>query len=109
MDPTPVFARHDAIFLPDGTLLQTHPKWMCGTGFCCIHNPSDHPLRDAPMFWIDQFKSMDRLCSHGVRHPDPDDFAFKVRVGVPHLLLSVIGAHECDHCCHWPTKDEDDH
>lgn len=108
MDPTPVFARNDAIFLADGTLLQTHSTWLCAGNTCCIHNPSDHPLRDAPLLWIDQFRSMDRVCSHGFTHPDPDDFSFKVHTGVSHLLLSVIGAHDCDHCCHWPLTDSYD-
>lgn len=108
MDATPVFARNDAIFLADGTLLQTHPAWSCAGQFCCVHNPSDHPLRDAPLFWLQDTRSMDRLCSHGVRHPDYDDFAFKVRSGFPRYMLAIVGAHSCDGCCHWPLTDPDD-
>jgi hypothetical protein len=98
----------DVIFLPDGTLLQTHPERVCVGGHCCIHNPSGHPLRDAPQFWVAWSRSINRLCTHGVMHPDYDDFAFRIRVGTSSALLALIGAHNCDGCCHWPTEDEDD-
>lgn len=108
MDPTPVFQRNDAIFLPDGTLLQTHHPSRCVGHFCSIHNTSDHPLRDAPQLWDPRFKSIYRMCTHGNVHPDPDDFAFKVRSGFSALTLAFIGAHTCDDCCRWPARDEDD-
>lgn len=108
MDDAPVFKRNDAIFLPDGTLLQTHPEWQCLGNYCSIHDPSDHPLRDAPQLWDDRFRSVYRLCAHGHVHPDVDDFMFKIRSGIAPSVLALLGAHDCDHCCHWPTKDEDD-
>lgn len=107
MDPTPVFQRNDAVFLPDGTLLQTHPASRCTGSFCSIHNPSDHPLRDAPQLWDPHFRSIYRMCTHGVIHPDVDDFAYKVRSGLSHILLAFLGAHVCDDCCRWPPTDPD--
>lgn len=108
MDPTPVFQRNDAVFLPDGTLLQTHPTAACVGTFCSIHNPSDHPLRDAPQLWDHRFRSIYRMCVHGNVHLDPDDFMFKWRSGLPVHVLALIGAHDCDGCCRWPLNDEDD-
>jgi len=108
VDSTQVFKYNDAVFLPDGTLLMTHPEHACKGGHCCIHNPSDHPLRDAPMRWVARFKSIQRTCSHGVNHPDYDDFLYKIRVGVSGVMLAVIGAHNCDGCCHWPREDQDE-
>jgi hypothetical protein len=107
VDPTPVFRHHDAVFLPDGTLLRTHPERACVGDHCCIHNPSDHPLRDAPQAWDPRLRAVYRTCEHGVVHPDYDDFAFRIRVGTSSALLALIGVHNCDGCCHWPTEDED--
>lgn len=108
MDPMPVFASNDAIFLPDGTLLQTHAETRCVGNFCSIHNPSDHPLRDAPQAWDQRLRTVYRICSHGVVHPDYDDFAHKIRSGWSHEMLGLVGAHNCDRCCYWPLRDEDD-
>jgi hypothetical protein len=108
VDPTPVFARNDAIFLPDGTLLQTHSEDECIRAYCSIHNPSDHPLRDAPQLWNSRFKTMHRMCDHGYVHLDPDDFMFKWRMGLSLATLAIIRRHDCDDCCRWPNVDEDD-
>lgn len=108
MDHTPVFKHNDAVFLPDGTLLQTHHESRCVGNFCSIHNPSDHPLRDAPQLWDPRFRSIYRLCTHGHVHPDVDDFMFKWRSGLSLAALALIGAHDCDKCCHWPREDQDD-
>ena len=108
MDATPVFRNHDAIFLPDGTLLQTHHYSRCVGSYCSIHNPSDHPLRDAPQLWHQRFKTMYRQCAHGYVHPDFDDFRFKWRVGLSLAALALLSRHDCDQCCHWPTNDKDD-
>lgn len=108
MDPTPVFQHHDAIFLPNGTLLRTHPESACAGGHCCIHNPSDHPLRDAPLVWWSQLNFMDRVCAHDGKHPDPDALAFKAASQTPQWLLLLLESHDCDGCCRRPTEDEDE-
>lgn len=102
-----MFQHHDAIFLPDGTLLRTHAAHACRGNHCSIHNPSDHPLRDAPQLWDPRFKSIYRMCTHGVVHVDPDDFKFKWRAGVSLQVLALVSVHNCDGCCHWPSVDED--
>lgn len=107
MDSTPLFRNNDIIALPNGTVLETHPERRCEGGHCCIHNPSDHPLRDAPLSWWPQLRSLRRVCTHGLNHPDPDDFAFKVNIQSPNWILMLVGTHDCDGCCHWPTEDKD--
>lgn len=107
MDSTPLFRHRDVVFLPDGTLLQTHSPSQCVGNFCSIHNPSDHPLRDAPQLWDGRFKAIYRLCSHGHVHIDVDDFTFKVRLALPPAVLALISVHDCDGCCHWPAVDGD--
>ena len=53
--------------------LRTHGPDECSGPFCVIHNPSDHPLADAPMRWRSDKHVMERICPHGIGHDDPDD------------------------------------
>ena len=80
---------------PGPHVLVVHPARMCAGETCCIHNPSDHHMRTWPMNWRDDTKVMERLCPHGVGHPDPDALAFNVRGG-----RDYYGVHGCDGCCH---------
>ena len=36
-----------------GKEVAVHPATLCAGHFCCIHNPSDHPLKNAPTNWND--------------------------------------------------------
>lgn len=93
----------DVIALHDGTILQVHHPLLCEGQHCCVHRPSDHPLRDAPLRWISLLKIMARECEHGVWHPDPDDRL--VRELTSFSALVVLG-HNCDGCC-VPRNDDD--
>lgn len=66
-----------------------HPADACSGPFCVIHNPSDHPMREFPTHWLDARGLMQRVCPHGITHPDPDALA----------LQPYAGLHECDGCC----------
>lgn len=67
-------------------LLKVHSEEKCIGEHCVIHNPSDHVMRDFPTHWRVDRGFMERICTHGVGHPDPDDpFADPV--------------HGCDGCC----------
>lgn len=79
-------------------VLRTHRADACTGEHCCIHNPSDHPLKDADLNWRADRGLMERLCSHGVGHPDPDDIEFKRRTrGDQYADAEAI--HGCDGCC----------
>jgi hypothetical protein len=78
-------------------LLRTHDPRKCHGQACVIHNPSDHHMRDWPVNWREDLGVMERICEHGVGHPDPDDLAHKRRIG-----LAVLGEHGCDFCCCLP-------
>ena len=80
--------------------LRTHGPDECSGPHCVIHNPSDHPLRDAPMHWRSDKGVMERICPHGIGHTDPDDAAHRKRMGVKHA-----GVHGCDGCCRTNTKE----
>jgi hypothetical protein len=81
----------DLTFL-GGSLLETHDAEVCAGEWCCIHNPSDHPLKHNALYWRGHV--MERICNHGIGHPDPDDLAWRRRTN-----QSVPGVHGCDGCC----------
>ena len=83
---------------PDKYVLNTHRKTDCLGPNCAIHNPSDHPLKDAPLNWRADRRLMERICEHGVGHPDPDDLAFKRKMRGDEFA-SGEGVHGCDGCC----------
>lgn len=76
-------------------LENVHPATQCSGEFCVLHNPSDHHMREWPLNWRDDRSIMERICPHGIGHPDPDDLAHLERVG-----RTGEGVHGCDGCCH---------
>ena len=77
----------------DEVLLSVHEAGSCLGEHCTIHHRSDHPMRSFPQRWRSDRGLMERICPHGVGHPDPDDY----------LLTGPSGAaqavHGCDGCC----------
>lgn len=81
------------------TLVNVHSATQCMGRACCLHNPSDHALRDAPLQWRGDIGIMERVCEHGIGHPDPDDLAYRNSVRKPGYSADS-GVHGCDGCCH---------
>lgn len=66
---------------------------------CVIHAPSDHAMSEFPTHWRDDRGLMERICPHGIGHPDPDDLEFKRRMyGTDYANTESV--HGCDGCCH---------
>lgn len=67
---------------------------------CVIHNPSFHHMNGWPTNWRADRGIMERICPHGVGHPDPDDMAYQRRtyMGGRHPEY-IDGVHGCDGCC----------
>lgn len=67
--------------------------------FCVIHQPSNHHMRRWPMH-IRNNTLIERLCTHGTGHPDPDSAA-----ALNYLMYRDpqqtygYGVHGCDGCC----------
>ena len=80
-----------------GQIIYVHDKEDC-TGNCCIHNPSDHHMKDWPTHWRDDRMLMERICPHGIGHPDPDDIEFK-RKKFGDKVADIESVHGCDGCC----------
>lgn len=85
--------------LPPGYVMRTHPRARCAGEFCSVHNPSDHPLKDAPRNWRPDRGLMERICEHGIGHSDPDDVDF-VRRTRGNDAAYTQSVHGCDGCCH---------
>lgn len=75
-----------------------HLQSQCeGRGLpCVIHDPSDHHMVLWPLNWRADTHVMERVCPHGVGHPDPDHIAY-VRSLDQGMDWQTI--HGCDGCC----------
>lgn len=78
------------------TILAHHPDDCVGDQ-CPLHKRSDHCMRMWPQHWRDDRGLMERICPHGVGHPDPDHMA-AVRFLDPERA-KWEGIHGCDGCC----------
>lgn len=71
-------------------LHQVHSADSCAGGPCAIHNRTDHAMRRYPQHWREDLHIIERICRHGVGHPDPD---------MPYPPGSPERVHGCDGCC----------
>jgi len=71
--------------------ISAHEKEQCVGRACTIHNRSDHHMRSFKQNWRFDIGMMERICSHGVGHPDPDEYRI--------LNGELDGTHGCDGCC----------
>jgi hypothetical protein len=70
----------------------------CESG-CVIHNPSYHTMRSFPTHYREDRQLMERICPHGVGHPDPDSMAWLAKnFGLRKAEVELV--HGCDGCCH---------
>ena len=82
-----------------GQRMMVHPVEEC-CGPCVIHRPSQHHMKDWPTHWRGDRMLMERLCPHGVGHPDPDHLAGLDYIsGLPPGAASEHSIHGCDGCC----------
>jgi hypothetical protein len=82
----------------EGAVLNVHRRENCQGRHCVVHNPSDHALKDAPLNWRADRGLMERICSHGGGHPDPDDISFKEMLHGEEFAKAEAN-HGCDGCC----------
>lgn len=74
-----------------------HDESLCQGRACVIHRPSDHHMRRWLLLWREDRRIFERVCPHGVGHPDPDDMDWHGSQGRLHE-----GIHGCDGCCREP-------
>lgn len=88
---------HDEWEDSSGRVYRVHKRNLnCELDGCAIHNPSYHPLSDAPQYMRDDKDFLiERVCKHGIGHPDPDSASFIAKT----IGDSAIWVHGCDGCC----------
>lgn len=64
----------------------THSPDKCKGHHCPVHNPSNHHMRKFKLNFRHDRGITERICKHGVGHPDPDD-------------ISTDKTHGCCGCC----------
>lgn len=81
----------------DGMTLRAHPADKCAGEYCTIHNRSNHSMRSFPQLWRTNWGGfMERICPHGIGHPDPDELNVETHVR----------GHGCDGCCAGAYREE---
>ena len=71
-------------------LFNVHSETVCFGRPCVIHNRTDHHMRSFPQYFREDTGVMERICSHQVGHPDPDN---------PYPDGVWQWVHGCDGCC----------
>lgn len=77
-------------------LWRIHGRDNCKGKSCTVHRPSAHRLRGMKLLWRQEARIFERVCAHGVGHPDPDCYMIVDGAAVPAVDHH---AHGCDGCC----------
>jgi hypothetical protein len=80
-----------------------HDPSLCEGRPCPFHHPSDHHMvKWTRSLRLDKQALTERICEHGVGHPDPDSLAYyKSLLG--EREASALAIHGCDGCCDPPS------
>jgi hypothetical protein len=77
--------------------ITVHSSSVCNGQKCCLHNPSDHHMKSWPIYIrMDKETLAERMCPHGIGHPDPDSLQWLESHGHGG---NCLGVHGCDGCC----------
>lgn len=81
---------------PDGEIWSNvHLRADCQGRNCVVHNPSNHSMVNWPRH-MRETGLVERICPHGIGHPDPDSVAWLNKQTRPEMGW---GMHGCDGCC----------
>lgn len=80
-----------------GQKLVVHRKDGC-SGSCPIHNPSGHHMVDWKLNWREDRGIFERICQHGIGHPDPDTIKYIAKTR-GNSLARTENIHGCCGCC----------
>ena len=80
-----------------------HDPALCEGQVCPVHHPTRHHLRHLPRHWRWDRGMLERICEHGVGHPDPDQVAaWKHVYASDPEQVCALSVHGCDGCCRIP-------
>ena len=76
-------SRWDADGVPTAWIImhQVHTETEACQDGCVIHHPLDHHMRHWRLIWRSDRGIFERLCEHGVGHPDPSQGPYWTRMG----------------------------
>lgn len=78
----------------NGRVMAHHADDVCELP-CPIHGPGEHHMVTWPLHWRDDRRIFERICPHGVGHPDPDS------------TPEGEDIHGCDGCCRPGHKERE--
>lgn len=88
----------DRIVTGTGQRVRIHTPDKCAGGYCVFHSPSDHSMRAFPTHLReDRLPLVERICPHGIGHPDPDSLAYLATIDPEDRGAWAV--HGCDGCC----------
>lgn len=83
----------------ENNVISIHNPTQCAGRPCVFHNPSDHALSKAKVSYNESLHRVERVCSHGIHHPDVDEVV-KVYDGFGETEALKFAKHnDCDGCC----------
>lgn len=85
----------ERVYLSSGQTILAHNKEICNPP-CALHYPSSHHMITWKLVYRDDLSLLERICPHGVGHPDPDSIQF---LKTKNPADSTIETHGCDGCC----------
>lgn len=88
----------DTVALVGGETVHCHIPSLCKGQSCSVHNPSDHHMKSWRQHWRVDRNFMERICEHGIGHPDPDHMSF-LKTQLSKESYECEGVHGCDGCC----------
>lgn len=77
-----------------GFLGTVHPMRYCEGRECTIHNPPSKLPDGWSFYWRTDRGIMERICLHGIGHPDPGQFTYWKENN-----MEFEAVHGCDGCC----------
>lgn len=92
-------SNHSATLVGGERLINTHDPELCKGRPCAIHNPSNHSMSEFPQHFRDDRGMVERICPHGIGHPDPDHMSWYASCHTTRET-HYEGVHGCDGCCH---------
>lgn len=79
----------------DSTMVRSARLRACqAIQFYVEHSTTEHHDCDWPTIYRGDKHIHERLCPHGIGHPDPGDHFYAIFIGKPWLFV-----HGCDGCC----------
>lgn len=85
-------------------ILRVHKAADC-LGPCAIHSPSEHHMRTWPLLYRPDRNMIERVCVHGIGHPDPDQISFWSKT-LEAEDAAAEAVHGCDFCCREGDRSE---